>query len=245
MPGEMPAGIRLDRVEIRLEDLPHRHDEIHGEAIAAHWREAVARRPLLYDGEVVLGSSWSIAGGALDVRMRKVRYSTLLHWLATPGAAAGDMAGNGAIHVYAAAAMIGADGRAILGRMAAHTANGGRIYLPSGSLEPSDFSRGVADLPANMAREVMEETGIDLSRGRAAPHFLAYRHAATMALVRPVIFRDSSKELLGEIKSFLAGEEQPELQEVLSLAPGEAVDAMPQAIRAFMQDLAREDFLAS
>ena len=73
-----------------------------------------------------------------------------------------------ALHVFAMALPVGSDGGVLAGRMAAHTANAGCVYCASGAFDRDDIIDGRFDADANMAREVAEETGLDLRDAEAA-----------------------------------------------------------------------------
>jgi 8-oxo-dGTP pyrophosphatase MutT (NUDIX family) len=45
-------------------------------------------------------------------------------------------------------------------QMAPHTVNGGQIYFPAGTPDPSDVVGGKVDLDASARRELFEETGV-------------------------------------------------------------------------------------
>ena len=61
---------------------------------------------------------------------------------------------------FAIAALRGADGVFLLGEMASHTTNGGQIYFPAGTPDPSDVMDGKVHLEASPCRELLEETGV-------------------------------------------------------------------------------------
>ena len=51
-------------------------------------------------------------------------------------------------------------GAFLLGEMAPHTENGGQIYFPAGTPDPSDVFDSKVDLEASACRELHEETGV-------------------------------------------------------------------------------------
>ncbi len=59
-------------------------------------------------------------------------------------------------------ALHSSDGALILGIMGDHTANAGLIYPPCGSIDDDDIVEGQVDSGANIAREVAEETGLNI-----------------------------------------------------------------------------------
>lgn len=202
------------------------------ERIDAEWRIRVEANPRLFDGDVMLATRLGFDGGRLSASLRPIRYAGLLHFLGLPEEEARALSWR---HVYCWAAVISADGKAIMGRMAGHTANAGRIFFPSGSLESADFKNGIADVDGNMARELSEETGLDLSLGTPDPHYLLYRGARTAAIMRVYRFGQNAAELTAAARSHIAGGSEDELETVLAFAPGQTDPAMAPAARRFME----------
>jgi 8-oxo-dGTP pyrophosphatase MutT (NUDIX family) len=122
-----------------------------------------------------------------------------------------------------------------MGRMAAHTANAGRIYFPAGSLEAVDFVGGLADLDGNMAREVREETGLDLGQAQPDPGYLLLPTGRLALVIRIFRFDASAAELAGAARDFLAARHDDELDAILDFAPGQTDPAMPPLARRFMR----------
>ena len=229
-----PELIAIRDAVYRIEDGVHPFEAENREAIEADWKRRVAKKPRLFDGVTVLGVSNEIRDDVLHARCRKVRYATLLYWLATPP---NPVTANTYVHIYAWAALISADGFAMMGRMADHTANAGRIYFPSGSFEPSDFTDGICDIADNMRREVMEETGLDLTEAKAQPGMLLCRGAHTIAMIRLFRFSDDAKQLRKRMMAHLANAADDELAGIEVFAPGETDAGMPAPAKAFMRQL--------
>lgn len=204
-------------------------------AIAQSWKARHAANPALYNGRTVLAASWSLEGGTFSAVCHEVGYATLLHWLATPVSEGGIEA----LHFYAAPAIISADGMAIMGRMAGHTANAGRVYFPSGSLEKQDFRDGLADLPGNMQREVLEETGLDLNEAEAGEGYQLWQGRGVAALIRSYRFREDAVTLHGRMTDFCRSERSDgELEDILVFKPGQSDPAMPAAMQAWIGQFA-------
>jgi 8-oxo-dGTP pyrophosphatase MutT (NUDIX family) len=222
----------LKRIEWRLEQGRHPLEADAANAIDEGWRQRILQRPRLHDGEVVLGTTFSLADGGLSGACRKIRYAGLLHFLDLPDGGAPVHPWR---HLFAWPALVSADGRAVMGRMAAHTANAGRIYFPAGSLEADDFVGGLADIDANMSREVREETGLDLGRARPDPGYLLLPAGRLALVIRIFRFDASATELAGAAREFLAARHDDELDAILDFAPGETDPAMTPLARRFMR----------
>lgn len=228
----MQDFIPLKEAALVLEPGRHPLETDARERIDAEWRKRLAANPRLFDGDVMLATRLAFDGERLTATCRAIRYAGLLHFLGLPEAQARALPWR---HVYCWAAVISGDGRAIMGRMAAHTANAGRIFFPSGSLDASDFRGGMADIDGNMARELAEETGIDLARGMPDPHYLLFPGARTAAIMRIYRFAQSAAELTGAAQAHIAGGGDDELEAVLAFAPGQTDPAMAPAARRFME----------
>lgn len=221
----------ITKAQIRLDAGRHPLEEKCASAIEADWQNRHAANPRLYDGETVLGTRLVINAGQLHATCRVIRYAGLLHFLGLPQAQAAGMAYR---HVYAWPALVSSDGCAIMGRMAAHTANAGRIYFPSGSLEAVDFVDGIADLEANMARELAEETGLVLGEASLGADMLLWQGARTAALMRICRFDETADQLVKRVRQFQVQSGEDELDGVLAFAPGQVHRDMAEGAKAFM-----------
>ncbi len=228
----MDEFIPLRQATLVLEEGRHPLEIVARERIDAQWQGRVADNPRLFDGDVVLATSMKLDDGILSATCREVRYAGLLHFLGLPEADAKALPWR---HIYCWAAIISGDGKAIMGRMAGHTSNAGRIVFPSGSLEALDFPGGVADIDGNMARELSEETGIVLARAAPDPHYLVSIGARTAAIMRIHRFEEGAAELVSSAQAHIAQGADDELETVLAFAPGETDPAMPPMARRFME----------
>jgi 8-oxo-dGTP pyrophosphatase MutT (NUDIX family) len=226
---DLPRGrvVGFRRAEVRLDSGPHPFAVENAAAIEANWQAERAANPALFDGEVMLLSSLSLEGDWLVGRCHAVRYAALLHWRRhrRPGAE----------HAYAHAAIVSGDGALVAIRMAAHTANAGKVYFAAGSFERTDFRDGQADLEANMAREVGEETGLDLGAARAEDGYHLYSADGATVVFRRYRYEAPAAELAARIAAHAAAEAEPEIEGPVVLRSGAPLpDGVMEHMRAIV-----------
>lgn len=202
----LPVG----EVTLRLSGTPHPYETLHEDDIEGNWRAEQARNPALFDGRTVLFSGIGLEDGRLVGACHEVRYASLLHWRL---ARRTDMAA----HLFAMAVPVTADGAVLTVRMAPWTANPGQVYFAGGSLEPADFVDGVADVDANMQREVLEETGLALTDVPRESGYRVVRTDRGVVVVRRYALAQSAREIEERVRDFVADEAKPEIVEPVLL----------------------------
>lgn len=212
-------------VDVRLLAGPSPFEQANADAIARNWEAERAANPALFDGEVVLLSALAYTEGRLVGHCHAVRYSTFLYWRRNRGLASAE-------HCFAHAMLVSADGALIAARMGPHTVNAGKVYFAAGSFEPGDFRNGKVDLHHNMAREVAEETGLDLSRARRAPSFHAYSAVTGTAIFRRYDLQEKADEIAERVRAFVAAEAEPEIVGPVVIR---SADEQPQGLLPHMQ----------
>ena len=138
---------------------------------------------------------------------------------------------------FSAGALRAADGAFLLGRMARHTANAGKIYFPAGTPDPGDVGAdGAVDLMGSVLRELAEETGLLASEVSPGPRWYAALAGARIGLMRPLRLREASDKLAARIRAFIAGEKEPELEDVVVVRePAGLVPEIPDFVRAYIE----------
>ncbi|WP_431995296.1 NUDIX hydrolase [Streptomyces griseoflavus] len=159
-----PRGVDLfdvDRLRL-VEEPPFRLSPEDRRAMDAAWAAAVHANPTLFDGPVA---------GCTAVEREEPRV-LVLNWVRAtyryyvlrrvPGA------GVRLPSLFVAVAQPSTDGRLLVGRMAPWTTSPGRWQLPGGSVEPPPEGELLDQdvLRRHAARELAEETGIDLPDDR-------------------------------------------------------------------------------
>jgi 8-oxo-dGTP pyrophosphatase MutT (NUDIX family) len=195
----------VDVVDVRLDPKPHPFERDNGEAIAANWTVEKALRPAVFDGTVVLLSELAYAANRLTGRCHAIRFSTFMLWRKLKAVTSAE-------HAFAHAMLISSDNALVAIRMGAHTANAGKVYFAAGSFEPEDFRDGLVDLDYNMAREVREETGLELDQARREERCYALSVESGTVIVRCYRAAETADELAERIKRFVADDPDPEIE---------------------------------
>ncbi|MFE0015264.1 hypothetical protein ACFWXH_10490 [Mesorhizobium sp. NPDC059054] len=205
---EIPRGIiqPVASVDVRLDPRPHPFEIENVAVIEENWRQEHATNPRLYDGTLMLPSELKLNGeGELIGRCHAVRFATMLYWRKNKGSP--DIE-----HCFAQAALVARDGALVAVRMGPHTANAGRVYFAAGSFEPEDFVDGRADTVGNMHREVMEETGLDLTHTRREPSYHLHSINGSTMLFQRYYLEEDAETVAERIRAFVASETEPEIE---------------------------------
>ena len=162
MGGPFPVGevFAVAGVKLTVDPAPHPFVRDNEAAIAAHWQREETERPWLYNGTVLMHRALALDDvGCVTGVSHRVPYAALLHFIRTRPEV-------DCWHLFATAVPVAADGGLVLIRMAAQTANPGRVYSPAGSLDENDIAGPLVDIEGSMLRETMEEAGFDIARQR-------------------------------------------------------------------------------
>lgn len=204
----------LNALDLRLAGEGWAFAAEHRPRIAAHWQKKKAQHPGVWNGDVLVCVRHDIRNGVLAAEFVKTDYASFVAWL--DWGSPGGMARN----CFGAPVVQTSDRAIIFGEMAGTTLNGGKIYPPSGSLEPRDIVDGTrVDVLGSIAMELREETGLDVSEARpgkllvmADGHRLAVCQALTFPFSADEIHRrfeahnDSHAELAGLVTIRGSGE---------------------------------------
>jgi 8-oxo-dGTP pyrophosphatase MutT (NUDIX family) len=217
--------VAVDDVTLRLDPSTLPFEDANRDAIAAHWLVEKAAQPALFNGRLLMFSQLRLSERVLEGRCHLADYATLLYWRSI-------RPHPDVVHCFAHPALVSSDGALVAVRMGAHTANAGKVYFAAGSFEQEDLAHGVIDHVSNMEREVMEETGIDITR---LPHEPDY-HVLAM-VTGTVIFRRyrldmSAEEAAAVIRAHVAADVEPEIQGPVILADARAA---PEGLLPHMQ----------
>jgi len=200
----------LKSLDLAVQDGDHPWHAAHRREIAENWAREVSANPKLYDGQMVFQRQLSFEDGHIAGRAHMVPFSAFLYWRRAAR-------GPGGFHLLALPLVMSADGALIAIRMAEATANPGRVYCAAGSLDQQDLVDGRCDLDLNMRREVLEETGLDLSEATTDPHYYALHSLNTVTVFRVFRFEMDADCILTRIAAHIADDPEPEIAAALSI----------------------------
>lgn len=200
--------------------------------IDAHWRALVAEKPKMFNGRVLLQHHGDIRDNVFHADYFATDYSDFIAWqrFGYPPPAVR----NG----FAMAALRAADGAFLLGEMAAHTVNAGKIYFAAGTPDLDDVrADGSVDLAGSLLRELEEETGLDPSECAAAQGWTLAMSDTQVAFMRPVILPWPADEARALIRSRIARQAEPELSDIVIIRSAEecAQERMPAFMRTYLR----------
>lgn len=178
--------------------------------IAENWTRERAANPSLYDGQMVFQQEVSFLDGHIRGRAHMIPFSAFLHWRKAAR-------GPGGFHLFGLPVIMSSDGALIAIRMAETTANPGRVYFAAGSMDAHDMIDGRCDIDVNMRREVLEETGLDLSDAAADPHYLATHVLNTVTIFRIFRFPMTAEGIVEKIEGHIAIDPEPEITNAVTI----------------------------
>ncbi|SDR62408.1 hypothetical protein SAMN05519103_07901 [Rhizobiales bacterium GAS113] len=224
--------VALDRIDALFAQREWGFANLRADEIGSHWESLVAANPALFNGRVLLQYERRIEDGVLHARYLETDYSAFLAWrdFGWPD----KEIRNG----FAMAALRTADGAYLLGEMAAHTANPGKIYFAAGTPDPADITQdGRVDLFGSLLRELEEEMVLSPAEVEVGEGWTAILEGQRIALMRPVGIAMEAEAARSLILSRLAKQARPELADIRIVRSTADIDTttMPLFTSAFLE----------
>lgn len=198
-------------------------------AIDAHFEAARREKPGLWNGRVLLMHRHEIVDDTLHGRYFETDFASFMAWR--------DFGFPDAVkNCFALGALQGYDGVYVLGVMSGGTMNGGKIYFPGGTPDPSDVTGSRVDLESSVRREVREETGLDPSDFDIDAGWHCLPAGSMIALLKPMRAREPAAALQARIRDHIAREAEPELADAyLARGAGDIHPMMPGFVQTFLR----------
>ncbi|AKH99649.1 hypothetical protein IMCC20628_00930 [Hoeflea sp. IMCC20628] len=198
----------LDAIRLSVDDAVHPWHEAERAAIEAHWAREQVERPWLFNGTVMLHRGLLLEDGVISGISHRVPYAGLLHWLKRQPQ-------PDAWHLFGSAVILSSDDAMLLIRMAALTANPGKVCAPAGSLDESDITGSAVDVDGSILREAREETGLDLSSAAAEDRLLCWRRGGLVAVFRRFRMAEPAAVLVERMREHIRTEPEQEIEDVV------------------------------
>jgi 8-oxo-dGTP pyrophosphatase MutT (NUDIX family) len=221
--------VPVDRLELAYSPRPWPFAVEKRREIDAHFARLQRERPALWNGRVLLLHEFTLAGGVFRGTGFDTDFASFIAWRDWNfrDAQVQNFFGMGALEA--------SDGAFIVGVMAAHTSNAGKIYFPAGTPDLSDVVDDRIDLEASMLREVAEETGLTREDFVPEPGWMTVLDGRRIAQIRRLRAQANAAELRARILDHLAGDKQPELTDVRIVRSADDFDPMmPPFMTAFL-----------
>ena len=197
--------------------------------IDAHFAEKQREKPKLWNGRVLLARNPSFEGLRFSARWFETDFASFLAWRDW------GFPDPGVFNAFGAGALRASDGAFLLGEMAPHTANAGRIYFPAGTPDPTDVSGDTFDIVGSVSRETEEETGLTAADYTAAAHWDCIAIGASIAMIRLLDIALPGEVVRTKIEANLARQAQPELSAIhVVRSPRDLNAQMPRFVTEFV-----------
>jgi hypothetical protein len=226
----LPVIHRVTTLDLSVQPWSWPFAEARRAEISAHFAAKQAEKPQLWNGRILLGRHPAFTGSGFRASYFEADFASFLAWRdwGFPDPDVFNGFGMGALRC--------ADGAFVLGEMAQHTSNAGRIYFPSGTPDLDDISDGTVDIAGSVAREVEEETGLTSADYRAGAHWDCVVSGAAIAMIKVLNVDSSGEALRARIEATLGRQHQPELAAIhLVRGTSDLTTAMPRFVTAFIE----------
>jgi 8-oxo-dGTP pyrophosphatase MutT (NUDIX family) len=197
--------------------------------IDAHFIELRRAKPELFNGRMLMARDPVFSGDTFSARYFETDYASFLAWRdwGFPDTSVFNGFGMGALRT--------SDGAFVLGEMAGHTANAGKIYFPAGTPDLNDLRGSVVDIPGSVTRETAEEVGLTPADYRAADHWDIVESGRLTAMIRILDLSEPGEIVRARIEAELATQADQELSAIhLVRSKRDFTETMPSYIRAFL-----------
>ena len=224
--------VPVERVEITVAPWQWEFAVKRRAEIDAHFAARKERQPALWNGRVLLLRDYRIENGLLSGSSFETDFASFVAWRDW------NFPDRDVFNVFAMAAVRSADGGYLLGQMGNHTASAGFLYFPCGTPDPKDVTDGMLDLGGSAARELFEETGIDITTLSARPGWSFVRERNFIALIKSFASVEQAQDLHARVMRYLASGAHPELSDIRIVRDrGDLTAQIPGFVITFLESI--------
>jgi 8-oxo-dGTP pyrophosphatase MutT (NUDIX family) len=201
--------------------------------IAAHWQRALAQRPKLFDGTVFMLCAWGLEDETFCGTFVQTDFKSFLYWRE------GGYADTSVRDGFGSAVIRSAEGHVLLGRQTSGNLNAGFVYPPGGFIDARDVAGGAIDIEGSIARELVEETGLDPASLTRVPGYLLTRAGPLVSIGIEWRSLLPAVALRERILAHVRRESVPELADIVIVRSADEIDEdmMPRYARALLRQL--------
>jgi len=198
--------------------------------IMAHFALKQGEKPKLWNGRILLARNPFFSEGRFSADYFEADFASFLAWRDW------GFIDKSVFNGFGMGALHSSDSAFVLGEMAGHTANAGKIYFPAGTPDLDDLRDGAVDIAGSVARETEEETGLTAADYRAAAHWDCVVSGSLIAIIKILDVAMPGEALRARIEADLARHALPELSAIhLVRGPADFTPAMPGYVTAFIE----------
>jgi 8-oxo-dGTP pyrophosphatase MutT (NUDIX family) len=222
----------IERLDVGFVPRPWRFAEERRGEINAHFVDMQRRNPALWNGRVLMLGDFAIHDGVFRGACFDADYASFISWQdwAFPDMSVRDC--------FAMGTILSSDGAFLLGVMGAHTFNAGQVYFPCGTPDLNDIALDRVDFEGSIARELKEETGLDVAEFTPEPGWYTVLGGALVAHMKLLRSHDTAAALRARMLGHLAGEDVPELADIrIVRGEGDLDPAMPPFVTAYLRHI--------
>ena len=179
-------------------------------AIKRFWKKAVAEKPALFNGVILLLANHTIVENHLSGEILKTDFASFLYWKDQ-----GLPKDAGVQNIFGCAVVRSSEGHLLFGHMAPHTAAAGRVYPMAGTPDADDIKDGKVDLEGSISRELQEEAGLSVDDANRQPGYVLIEDAGMMALCVVLDFDAPSRDLKAKMMLHIDTQELSELDDIV------------------------------
>jgi 8-oxo-dGTP pyrophosphatase MutT (NUDIX family) len=222
----------IERLDVGFVPRPWRFaDERRGE-IDAYFAEMQRRNPALWNGRVLLLGDFAIHDGVFRGGCFDVDYASFMSWQDW------DFPDKSVRDCFAMGTILSSDGAFLLGEMGSHTFHAGQVYFPCGTPDLNDVAVDRVDFEGSIARELKEETGLDIGEFAAEAGWYTVLGGAVVAHMKVLRARETAAALRVRILDHLAREDVPELADIrIVRGEGDLDPAMPSFVTSYLRHI--------
>jgi 8-oxo-dGTP pyrophosphatase MutT (NUDIX family) len=200
---------RLARVSLGVDPARWAYEGKNRGRIEKHWKKAQAENPTLHNGELFMLTQWEWGLDELAGTVQPASFASFLYWREQ------GYPETGARNCFGSSVLQSRDGHILFGRMAAHTATAGLVYPVGGSFSSEDISAGMLQIESNIARELLEETGLKPEDAEREAGYICVEEGPRISLAARLVFDCDTDSLRQRIREYLEMCDDPELEDVV------------------------------